>query len=131
MSRALKKSAFVAMPFAEQFNDIYREGILAAAADVRLVLRKLGRLPMAEIVRSMEGEIGQADFVVSVATGRNPHVFCELGLAHAARKPCIIMADKATDYEIFADLHRCFVYGSDLGQLRIRLREEFTDLMAM
>jgi hypothetical protein len=131
MSSGLKKSAFVAMPFAEQFDRIYHEGIMSAAADVGLVLRKLGRLPTDEIVRHMEGEIGRADFVVSVATGRNPHVFCELGLAHAARKPCVIIADKETDYEIFRNLHRCFVYGSDLGQLRSRLKEEFTHLMAM
>jgi hypothetical protein len=119
------------MPFAEQFDRIYNTGIKAAAVDVGLVLIRLGRLPMGEIVHHMEDEITRSDFVVSVATGRNPHVYCELGLAHAARKPCIIIADKSSDYEIFSNLHRCFVYGNDLGRLRIKLREEFTRLMTM
>jgi hypothetical protein len=125
-----KKLAFVAMPFAERFDRVYEEGIKAAAADVGLGLRKLGRLPTDTIVRSMESEIRQVDFVVSVATGRNPHVFCELGLAHAAGKPCVIIADKEGDFEIFRSLHRCFVYGDDLRQLRTRLGEEFARLMA-
>jgi hypothetical protein len=131
MSRSLKKSAFVAMPFAEKFDIIYDAAIKAAAVDVGLVLIRLGRLPMDEIVQHMEDEIGRSDFVVSVATGRNPHVYCELGLAHAARKPCIIIADKPSDYEIFGNLHRCFVYGDDLGELRIKLREEFKRLIAV
>ena len=118
------------MPFADRFDRLYDEGIRAAAANVGLELRKLGRLPTDTIVHNMESEIQRVDFVVSVATGRNPHVFCELGLAHANRKRCIIIADKESDYEIFRTLHRCFVYGDDLGLLRIRLREEFSLLMA-
>lgn len=131
MSVRPAKSAFVAMPFAAQFDPLYRNGIMAAAADVGLALNKLGRLPVDEIVARMEAEIGRSDFVVSVATGRNPHVFCEIGLAHATRKPCIIMAEQESDFEIFRKLHCCLVYGRDLSQLRDQLRVEFSRLMTM
>lgn len=129
MSDRPAKLAFVAMPFAERFDGLYRDGIVAAAADVGLKLNRLGRLPVSEILAHMEAEIGRSDFVVSVATGRNPHVYCEIGLAHAARKPCIIMAEEESDLEIFRNLHCCIVYGRDLAQLRRRLGTEFTRLM--
>ena len=130
-SHKANKSAFVAMPFAQRFVELYRQGIVAAADDVGLALQKLDRLPTDEIVLRMEEEIRKADFVLSVATGRNPHVFCEIGLAHATRKPCIIMAEDEAEFEIFRYAHSCFVYGADLAQVRFRLRQEFSRLMAM
>jgi hypothetical protein len=123
------KLAFVAMPFAVCFDGIFRDAIVPAAADAGLNLNKLETLPIDVIVPRMQAEIARSDFVIGVTTGRNPHVFFEIGLAHAVGKPCVLIAEQETDFEIFGGEHCCFTYDSDLVQLRRRLREEFARLM--
>ena len=118
------------MPFAECFDELYRYAIVDAAEDVGLQLIRLGRLPIDHIVRQMEAQIGRADLTIAVATGRNPHVFFEIALTYATRKPCIVMAEQEADFEIFREAYPCLVYDSDRMQLRRRLREELVRLMA-
>jgi hypothetical protein len=130
MSSLAGKSAFVAMPFAERFDELYSRGIAGAAADVGLELIRLGRLPVNHIVRQMEAEIGRCDLTIAVATGRNPHVFFEIALAYATRKPCIVMAEREEDFEIFRQAYPCLIYDGDTMQLRRRLKEELVRLMA-
>jgi len=121
-------SAFVAMPFAKHFDDLYRHGIARAASDISLALVRLGELPIDRVVAEMHSAIRRCDFIIAVATGRNPHVFLEIGLAYAARKPGIIIAENESDYEIFPNTYSCLRYGQDLEPLRQQLREQFERL---
>lgn len=117
------------MPFAKRFDDIYRHSIALAASDVNLKLVRLGELPIGRVVHEMDAEIRRSDFIIVVATDRNPHVFLEIGLAYAARRPGIVIAENESDFEIFRDVYCCLVYGGDMGKLRRQLREEFDRLM--
>jgi hypothetical protein len=130
MPSPFRKRAFVAMPFAEEFDELYKDGIAGAALDTDLELIKLGRLPVDQIVRQMDAGVARADLVIGVATGRNPHVFFELALAFAARKPCIILADRESDFEIFRKEYPSLVYDSDIAQLRTRLAKEVVLLIS-
>jgi hypothetical protein len=124
------KWAFVAMPFAEGFDELYQNGIVGAAADAGLELIRLSRLPVAHIVEQMKAGIDRADLVIAVVTGRNPHVFFEVALAFAARKPCIIMADKEEDFEIFQEEYPCLIYDSSIANLRRSLGKEIGHLLS-
>jgi hypothetical protein len=123
------RSAFVAMPFAKRFDDLYRQGIARAAFDVNLALVRLGELPIDRVVPEMNSAIHRCDFIIAVATDRNPHVFFEIGLAYAACKAGVIIAEHESDYEIFPKAYSCLCYGPDLETLRERLREQFERLM--
>ncbi len=129
MSNQLRRLAFVAMPFAERFDELYRHGIGSAADDVNLELIRLARLPIDCIVRQMAAEIGRSDLIIAVTTDRSPHVFFEIALAYATRKPCIVMAEQEADFEIFREEYPCLIYDSDMMRLRLRLRDEFVRLM--
>ena len=77
----------------------------------------------------MEKEISGSDFIIAITTDRNPHVFFEMALAYAARKPCIVMAEKEEDFEIFRKTCFCMTYDTDLVGMRRRLREELVRLI--
>ena len=117
------------MPFAERFDNVYQSGIAPAAVDVNLTLVKLAELPVLSVVREMQAGICRSDYIIAVATDRNPHVFLEIGLAYAARKPGIVIADKKSGLEIFQDAYPCLLYGQDMKGLRRQLGEELARIM--
>ena len=125
------RSAFVAMPFAKRFDELYQQSIARAALDVNLRLIRLGELPLGRVVAEMKAAVDRCDFIIVVATDRNPHVFLEIGLAYAARKPGVIIAEHESDYEIFRSEYSCLHYGQDLERLRRQLGQEFEHLMGV
>lgn len=119
-----KKSffAFVLMPFADHFNDIYQIGIKEAAkrCDVRaerLDEQLFGEGMMDRICR----QIDVADFVIADLSERNPNVFYELGYAHAKGKLCVLLTQDASDIPFDLKHRRHVVYGTSITYLRDEL----------
>lgn len=81
---APKPFVFVLMPFAQEFDDIYKFGIKGAAQEVGAYAERVDEQMFVEgILERIFNQISKADVIVADMTGRNPNVFYEVGYAHA------------------------------------------------
>lgn len=92
-------SCFVMQPFAPPLGDYY-EKIYKPA------IEKAGLRPMradddifatGKVIDQIWSGLTQAKVLVAELTSRNPNVFYELGLAHALRKPVVLVSSKEDD----------------------------------
>jgi hypothetical protein len=93
-----KGTCFVIMPFGEWFDDYY-SGIFAPAIEAAgLTATRADDLyrPSA-IVNDIWEYTKTATLILADLTGKNPNVFYELGLAHAAAKPAILVTASMDD----------------------------------
>jgi hypothetical protein len=92
------KRCFVAMPF-NRFDDLYTKAIKPAVeacfgngscsrGDTRRTAQVVGDRLAEEIIL--------ADVVIGVITDNNPNVMYEIGIAHALRKPTLLMRDRSS-----------------------------------
>lgn len=105
VSIAAGDSCFVMMPFASPIGDHY-EKIFEPA------ITKAGLKPIradneifgtGKIMDQVWSGISSARVLVAELTNRNPNVFYELGLAHALKKPVILVSSNESDVPF--DLH--------------------------
>jgi hypothetical protein len=81
------------------------------------------------VVEQIWDQIVKAKVLLADLTDKNPNVFYELGLAHAARKPVIFTASKIDDVP-FDLLHlRVIVYQVREPQWADKLRRMITDCL--
>ena len=112
-------SAFVLMPFSEEFKALYAEFI-------RPSLEKGGfGVKLADdinndhnILRDIVEGIGDSQLVVADLTGSNPNVLYELGLAHALRKPVMHLTQSLDDVPFDLSSYRMLVYGTNFMEIR-------------
>jgi hypothetical protein len=121
-----KPFAFVLMPFAEGFNDIYEfaikqaasaEGILAERLDNQVFFQKT-------MLDRIYSEIDRADIIIADMSGRNPNVFYEVGYAHAKQKICVLLTSNADDIPFDLRHYRHIVYESSIKTLKAKLRND-------
>jgi hypothetical protein len=103
--------AFVVMPFAAEFNDVYEHVIRAPlAAEGFDVLRademQNSRSIMHDVVQGILG----SDLVIADLTGRNANVFYELGIAHAVNKKVLLLAQDIEDVPFDLRAYRVITY---------------------
>lgn len=86
-------SAFVLMPFEQEFDEIYTQFIRATLEEAGFSVKRADDLENQQnILRDIIGAIRAADLVVADLTSLNPNVFYELGVAHALRKRVILLS---------------------------------------
>lgn len=103
MTKAIKvdanDSCFVMMPFASPIGNYYQHIYEPA-------IRKAGLRPIradneifstGKIIDQIWGGISTAKVLICEMTTRNPNVFYELGLAHALRKPVVLVCSNGDD----------------------------------
>ncbi|WP_441256404.1 hypothetical protein AB7Z32_20060 [Bradyrhizobium sp. 482_C4_N1_1] len=89
----LKPFAFVLMPFASDFDDIYKVGIKSIADELGIVAERVDEQIFSEtMLERIYRQIDAADFIIADMSGRNPNVFYEVGYAHARGKLCTLPA---------------------------------------
>lgn len=92
-------SAFVALPFGERFERVYREGLLPIESRLPgtsvCLLRADTAAPTEDLLwLHITTLINNSDFVIADLTGQNPNVMLELGYALARNRiPIIITQD--------------------------------------
>lgn len=89
---------FMVMPFRDPFWEIYEDHIKRMVENMKLKIT-IGSDPFSkhDIMKEIWSLIHNAQLIIADATGRNPNVFYELGLAHALDKPVIIITQNAED----------------------------------
>jgi hypothetical protein len=92
-------SCFVVMPFAKPIGDHYQ--LIFEPA-----IKKVGLTPVradneifgtGKIIDQIWVGINSAKVLIAELTNRNPNVFYELGLAHALRKPVVLVSSNESD----------------------------------
>ena len=129
-----KRMCFVLMPFSKEFKNQWELAFIPAIEDANLKPwrgdeKSLGtNIIMSDVTRS----ISEAELIVADLTGKNPNVMYELGLAHAAKKPVILLAQDEKDIP-FDIMHiRYLKYDiRDLSDLRTLLRDRINHTLAM
>lgn len=93
-----KPFVFVLMPFAEEFDDIYKLGIKPACVEAGAYAERADeQIFEGSILEQVYNQISKADIIVADMTDRNPNVFYEVGYAHALGKKVILLTQREDD----------------------------------
>lgn len=117
--------AFVLMPFADEFDDVYRIGIKEPAAKLGIRAERVDEQIYAEgILDRIYRQINLADIIIADMSGQNANVFYEVGYAHAREKLCLLLTNDAADIPFDLKHKRHIVYGSSIQTLREQLTSD-------
>jgi hypothetical protein len=125
---SLPKKCFVIMPFSEDFTELYDCVIhrqVIGLGDVPIRVDRIGIT--GNVTAQIENGLRTCDYAIAVLDGLRPNVLYELGLAHAHRKPVILLNRRGAlgAHEIPFDIHsqQRLEYSSLDDELRARLSE--------
>jgi hypothetical protein len=91
------RSCFVMMPFGQQRDRIYRELIVPACLRQQIKCKRADSMRVPKnILNDIIDGILTADMLIADLSDNNPNVFYELGIAHAAARNVILIADQTT-----------------------------------
>jgi hypothetical protein len=94
----MKKKCFVAMPFKETFDKVYKFAIKEAIEQAGYECLRADELPGGgSILKNIVQNIYHAQFIIVDMTTQNPNVMYELGLSHALRKNVILLIKDETE----------------------------------
>jgi hypothetical protein len=103
---------FVAMPFADELEPIYRDHITKVVKTKCKV--SLGRADdfytNHAIMQDVWSAIFNAKVIIADCTGRNPNVFYEIGMSHTLERPTILIAQKSDDIPFDIRHVRAIIY---------------------
>lgn len=125
---AQKKSVFVAMPFSEDFEDVYQFGIYGAVRRCGYICEKVDESIFAGNIvdRIMDG-IRNAEFVIADLTLEKPNVYLEVGYAWGLNKPVMLVARDGQRLHFDLSHHKCIFYRT-LGKLSESLEKNILDI---
>jgi hypothetical protein len=123
-----KKSAFVAMPFAEEFEDIYQFGIYGAARRCGYVCEKVDESVFAgSIIDRITEGIRNAEFLIADLSLERPNVYLEVGFAWGLQKPVILVAREGQRLHFDLSHHKCLFYKT-IGKLSESLEKTILEM---
>jgi hypothetical protein len=87
-----KIRAFIAMPFAKEFDALF-QAILSACDQVNVeAVRADSQEQPGPIINQIFAELEKADLLIAEVGSKNSNVYYEIGLAHCIRIPSILVA---------------------------------------
>lgn len=123
-----KKRVFVAMPFANEFDDRFHYGIQGAVnASGYLCERADLQSFTGDIMEWVKSRIATADFVIADLTTANPNVYLEVGYAWGLKKETILLIKDTKELKFDTRGQRCIPY-STIKDLESKLKMELTNL---
>ena len=112
---AVNTFAFVVMPFADEYTDIYRNVIKEAVEAKGLACRRAdGFHDPSWIMDDVRRCISQSEFLIADLSGRNLNVFYEVGMAHAIGQTVVLLAQTIKDVPPKLRGVRCIKYENSL-----------------
>lgn len=108
-----KKSVFVAMPFSEEFEDVYQFGIYAVVRKLGYVCEKVDEsVYTGSIVERITEGIRNASLVIADLSLERPNVYLEVGFAWGLKKPVILVARQGQKLHFDLSHHKCLFYSN-------------------
>lgn len=118
------KKAFVLMPFAEEFSDVYRyliaESLTSAGYDV---MRADDILSQNNILSDIVSGIISSDLIIADLTGSNPNVYYELGIAHTLNKNVILLTQDISELPFDLRSYRVISYSLHFANMNQAKKE--------
>lgn len=112
--RECVEKCFVIMPFADKFHQRYERVYHPAIEESGLTpVRGDGLFSSVGVMEQVWEQIKSATLVLADLSGKNPNVFYELGLAHAAKKPVVLTAALIDDVPFDLQHIQVIVYDQD------------------
>jgi hypothetical protein len=119
-----KKRVFVAMPYSDEFENVYEFGIYPAVRNCGFICEKVDKTHFTgDILFRIKQGIEAASIVIADLTQARPNVYLEVGYAWGRGIRVIFLARKGEDLHFDVSTHRCLYYGKftqlakDLEQL--------------
>lgn len=126
--REFLDTCFVMMPFGQWFDRYYQEIYIPAIKDAGFEPVRADELfSSGSVVEQIWEQIEKAKVLLADLTDRNPNVFYELGLAHAAKKPVVFTAAHLEDIPFDLRHLRVIVYEVQAPNWAEKLRKTITD----
>lgn len=108
-----KPKIFVLMPFAKEFDDIYKIVISdTLETGGYLVTRADDLLNQRNIIGDIIENIKNSDLIIADLSTSNPNVYYELGIAHTLNKPVILLTQKISDIPFDIQPYRIIEYNT-------------------
>jgi hypothetical protein len=125
---AKKKVVFVAMPFTEEFEDVYQFGIYSTIRRCGYMCEKVDESAFAGSIvdRIMDG-IRNAEFIVADLSQEKPNVYLEVGYAWGMNKPVILVAREGQRLHFDLSHHKCIFY-KNIGKLAESLEKAVLEM---
>jgi hypothetical protein len=119
----VKKHVFVAMPFSEDFQDIYEFGIYEPIRRCGYICERVDEpLFTGDILQRIITRISTAEFVIAELTGARANVYLEVGYAWGKDIPVITLAREGEKLHFDVTTHRCIFYRT-IGHLAKELEK--------
>lgn len=116
-----KVKMFVAMPFADEFSDVYEVAIQDASLTTNIVCeRLLEHAYLGDIVQEIKSRIADSHGLIGVLDGLNPNVFLEVGFAWGLGKPTLLIVKEGQALPFNVQGQKCLTY-KNIGNLRSQL----------
>ena len=116
--------AFVLMPFAKEYEDIYTGLVKETVQGQRIECKRADdRSEPGWIMDDVRSSIKEAKFIIADLSGRNPNVFYEVGMAHAIGQTVLLLTQSMGDVPPGLRNARTIVYRNNLGGAE-RLKSE-------
>lgn len=123
-----KKTAFVAMPFTEEQEDVWEFGIYAPIRRCGYACERVDvSVFTGDITSRIQEGIRDARFVVADLTGERPNVYLEVGYAWGLKKPVILLAREGQKLHFDLAHHKCLFYKT-IGKLSADLERLVREL---
>jgi hypothetical protein len=118
-----KKHVFVAMPFSEEFQDIYEFGIYEPIRRCGFICERVDEPSFTgDILQRITERISTAEFVIAELSGARANVYLEVGYAWGKGIPVITLAREGEKLHFDVSTHRCIFYRT-IGQLAKELEK--------
>ena len=119
----VKKHVFVAMPFSEEFQDIYEFGIYEPIRRCGYICERVDEPSFTgDILQRIITRLSTAEFVIAELTGARANVYLEVGYAWGKGVPVITVAREGEKLHFDVSTHRCIFYRT-IGQLAKELEK--------
>jgi hypothetical protein len=126
-----KPHVFVAMPFTEEFDDIYHYAIEPVVRAAGFVCERADtRCFSGDILDWLKGRIQTAAFVIADLSTANPNVYLEVGYAWGFKRPTILLTRDLNDLKFDVRGQRCVIY-KRIRDLEQHLKRELATMMAL
>ena len=113
---AVETFAFVLMPFASEYQDIYQNVVKRMVEDAGLTCMRADDLyDPSWIMDDVRRCIRQAKFLIGDLSDRNPNVLYEVGMTHAIGQTILLLTQDLDDVPPKLRDVRCIQYTNDLG----------------